>query len=157
MARLKIDEVRRLLVPLETAVDAMLELDHIHAGPLSQGRLQGARLIGVEEGDPGLLVVVQEPGLDAPAPASYRYNLKEVAAALLNYCIQSRIPLPRVAEKRIEIVPEGFVLTLQSSASMVRRHGALPEAPAVRAQVHPVLGRRLQSETTGQSQVVAVP
>ncbi len=85
--------------------------------------------IGGEEEEPGLLIVVH--CLDEGRAAQlrpYKYTLPVVAAALLNYCFTCRIPVPRKAQKSIEVMPEGFVLTLHTSAEMVRRHAALPRS-----------------------------
>ena len=131
MSTLRIHETRRLMVPLETAVDAVLELDQSRTGELSGARLHSARVLGLDEDDgPGLEVVVQKTEYYGKPLGLHRslYPLSAVAAALLRYCIKSRIPVPRRAEKSIEVVADGFVLTLQISNDLVRMHGALPDA-----------------------------
>ena len=127
MAALIIEDVRRLTVSVPTAVDAILEMDKGMAGPLSECRLMGARVIGVgsdEALEPGLVIEVLDN--ETIRPCSHRYPLPVVAAALLNYCIKNRIPVPRTAHKRIEASDEGFVLVLQSNAHVKRRHAELP-------------------------------
>lgn len=136
MATLRIEETRRLVVPLDTAVDALLELDSARAGELFRGRLHSARVMGLDPGEePGLRIVVEEThyGRATNKLRSSDFPLQIVAAALLSYCIKAHIPIPRAARKSIELTPEGFVMTLLVSNTLVRKHGTLPEAPAVPA------------------------
>ena len=78
MATLSIHESRRLVVPLETAVDAVLQLDWEHGGRLADFDLTEVR---VEAGDsPGLVLYVQRP--DAVTPDTRRFSLPAVAAML---------------------------------------------------------------------------
>ena len=44
MAKVRIQEFRKLLLPIETVVDAVLELDRSHGGALAMGRLEEARV-----------------------------------------------------------------------------------------------------------------
>jgi len=123
MAKVSIQEVRKLLLPMETAVDAILELDRSHGGTLASGRLTEVRL---ETGDdPGLLLVLT-PGSGKPA-VEKRYTLAAIAAAAIHYCFRARIPLPRQGTKSIEIVPEGFQLTIQTQTEILRLHGPVPQ------------------------------
>ena len=131
MATLIIDDVRRLTMPLSTAVDAVLELDKGTPQPLTECRLMSARVIGIgsdEALDPALVIEVLDN--DTIRPCSHRYPLPVVAAALLNYCIKNHIPVPRSANKSIEATEEGFVLVLQCNAQVKRRHAALPNSPS---------------------------
>ena len=131
MAKVRIQEVRKLLLPIETVVDAVLELDRSHGGTLANGKLMEAR---VERGaDPGLsLVVIQGSGSATP-PVQKHYTLPAVAAAVINYCFRARIPLPRHATKSIDIVPEGIQLTISVITEVLRLHGELPPASRARA------------------------
>jgi hypothetical protein len=122
MPKVQIHEVRRLIFPLETAVDAVLELDREHGGALARALLTEAR---IEPGaDGGLVLAVRRAGFDSIDRR--RYSLSAVAAAVIHYCGKIRIPLPRHGTKSMEIVPEGFALTIQASAEVLRRHGPLP-------------------------------
>lgn len=134
MATLRIDETRRLVVPLDTAVDALLELDHSRSGELATGRLHSARMMGLDpEGqeEPGLEIVVEDSHYGkVKGLRSCVFPLQIVAAALLSYCIKSHIPVPRSAKKSIELTPEGYVLTFQVGLALVHKHGTLPDTPA---------------------------
>jgi hypothetical protein len=112
-------ETRRLVLPLETVVDAVLELDRERGGRLAMASIADAR---IEEGEsPGLILEVLQP--DAISPDARRYPLAAIAAAVIHYCWKTRVPLPRNWSKSIEIVPEGFALALHGTVEIQRRHG----------------------------------
>jgi hypothetical protein len=123
MAKLPVYELRRLVLPIETAVDAVLELDGEQGGTLTRGTLSGAQI--ESEPEPGLIVVVQPAGGGAAERRKFTFPI--LAAAFIRYCWKCRIPLPRHGTKRIEIAPEGFVFTIEGTTEVVRRHGALPQ------------------------------
>ena len=129
MAKVRIQEFRKLTLPIETVVDAVLELDRSHGGTLAIGKLMEAR---VETGtQSGLtLVVIQGSGSAAVATQKH-YTLPAIAAAVIHYCFRARIPLPRQATKSIEVVPEGFELTIQTVTEVLRLHGELPQVSQV--------------------------
>jgi hypothetical protein len=122
MAKVSINEVRRLTLPLDTAVDALLQLDGDRGGLLSRGSLLGAQL---ESGDePGLTLSVRLAG---PGEVQHRkFTLPEIAAAIINYCWRCRIPLPRHGSKTLEVVSGGFTFTIETANQLPRRHAALP-------------------------------
>jgi len=122
MAKVSINEVRRLTVPLDTAVDALLQLDRDRGGVLSRGVLLGAQL---ESGDDaGLTLSVRLAG---PGEVQHRkFTLPEIAAAIINYCWQCRIPMPRHGTKTLEVVSGGFTFTVETVNQLPRRHAALP-------------------------------
>jgi hypothetical protein len=134
MATLLINESRRIVLPLEAAVDAVLQLDWEHGGWLAEAPLKEAR---IETGaEPGLVLCVQRP--EAIEPETRKYSLPAVAAAIVHLCVKARIPLPRW-QKRIAIVPEGFELVLEGTVEISRYYGPLPEirAGAAPQQVEP--------------------
>jgi hypothetical protein len=132
MAKVRIQEVRKLLLPFETAVDAILDLDRSHGGTLANAKLLEAR---VETGaDPALcLMVVQGVG-DSAITVEKRYTLAAVAAAAIRYCSRARIPLPRHGTKSIEVVAEGFQLSIQVQSEVPRLHGPAPKISQVEIQ-----------------------
>ena len=130
MSKLLIYESRRLVLPLETVVDAVLELDREHGGRLSFAAVTEARIETGE--DPGLLLELLHS--DSVEAEQRRYSLPAVAAAVIHYCWKSRIPMPRNASKSIEIVPEGFALVLQATLEVPRRHGAVSTQAAAPAE-----------------------
>ncbi len=122
MATLLINESRRIVLPLEVAVDAVLQLDWEHGGWLAEAPLKEAR---IETGsEPGLVLCVQRS--EAVEPEIRKYSLPAVTAAIVHLCVKARIPLPRW-QKRIAIVSEGFELTLEGTVEISRYHSPLPE------------------------------
>ncbi len=129
MAKVQVHEIRKLVLPLDTAVDAVLELDCEQGGSLAFGVIIDAQI--ESEPQPGLLVVVQRRGTESAD--SRRFELPILAAAFIRYCWKCRIPLPRSGAKKIEIGPEGFIFTIEGTVEVVRRHGALPRREPHRA------------------------
>ena len=129
MAKVRIHELRKLTLPIETVVDAVLELDRSHGGKLAIGKLMEAR---VETGAaPGLTLVVIQGSGSGQAVVQKNYTMPAVAAAVIYYCYRARIPLPRQGTKSIEIIPEGFQLTIQATTEVLRLHGELPQVSQV--------------------------
>jgi hypothetical protein len=129
MAKVRIQEVRKLTLPIETVVDAVLELDRSHGGTLAIGRLMEAR---VETGtEPGLTLVVMQGAGSTQAATQKHYTLPAVAAAVIHYCFRARIPLPRQATKSIEINSEGVQLTIQCVTEVLRLHGEVQQVSQV--------------------------
>jgi hypothetical protein len=136
MAKVRIQEFRKLLLPIETVVDAVLELDRSHGGTLAIGKLMEAR---VESGaQAGLTLVVMQGSGSAAAAVEKHYTLPAVAAAVIHYCFRARIPLPRQATKSMEVVPEGFQLTIQTVTEVLRLHGELPQVSQLEVGGRPV-------------------
>jgi hypothetical protein len=124
MAKVRIQEVRKLLLPVETVVDAILELDRSHGGALANATLLEVR---VETGaDPGLSLLMAQGSGHAATTLEKRFTLAAIAAAAIHYCFRARIPLPRQATKSIEVTPEGFQLTIQAVTEVLRLHGDVP-------------------------------
>jgi hypothetical protein len=142
-------ETRRLVLPLDTVVDAVLELDRERGGRLSVATLTDAQ---VEAGEnPGLILEAQQP--DALEPERRKYPLAAIAAAVIHYCWKTRVPLPRNWTKTIEIVPEGFALALQGTTEIQRRHGGFAtSAPAEDGAQHADTG-----ESAAEAALAAAP
>lgn len=118
MPKVLIYESRRLILPLETVVDAVLGLDRERGGRLWTATITDAR---IQTGDSaGLILEARQP--DAVATEQRVYPLAAVAAAVIHYCWMNKVPLPRNATKSIDIVPEGFALSLQGTVEIQRRH-----------------------------------
>lgn len=135
MAKIPLHEVRRLKVPVETALDAVLDLDAERGGLLAFGPIVEARV--ETDPEPGLNVVVRRRGTDETEQRMF--TLPVLAAALIRYCWKCRIPLPRHGSKSIEAATDGFVFTIEGTVEVVRRHAALPErsAPASHESLRP--------------------
>jgi hypothetical protein len=129
MATIHIRESRRIVLPLEAAVDAVLQLDWEHGGWLAEAPMTEAR---VEAGESPRLVLCFKRA-DSLEPETREYSLPAVAAAIVHLCVKARIPLPRW-QKRIAVVPEGFELILEGTVEISRHYGPLPEIRAVEAR-----------------------
>jgi len=121
MAKVSIHEIRRLVLPLDTVIDAVLQLDRDRAGELARATLVAAN---IERGEQEALVLSVR--FSGDQVEQRRFPLPVIAAAIINYCYQSRIPLPRNGAKKLEIVPEGFAFTIESALQLPRRHSPLP-------------------------------
>jgi hypothetical protein len=129
MAKVRIQEVRKLLLPVETVVDAILELDRSHGGALANATLTEVR---IETGaDPALTLLIAQGSGNAATTLEKRFTLAAVAAAAIHYCFRARIPLPRQATKSIEVTPEGFQLTIQTVTEVLRLHREVPKVSHV--------------------------
>ncbi|HEY6455420.1 MAG TPA: hypothetical protein VIY90_09100 [Steroidobacteraceae bacterium] len=138
MAKVRIQEVRKLLFSIETVVDAVLELDRSHGGTLAIGKLMEVR---VETGSaPGLTLVVMQGSGGSAAAIQKHYTLPAVAAAAIHYCFRVRIPLPRQGTKSIEVVADGFQLTINTTTEVLRLHGDVPEVSQVQVGAAPAEG-----------------
>jgi hypothetical protein len=151
-------ETRRLTLPLETVVDAVLELDRERGGRLAMASITDAR---IEEGEnPGLILEVLQP--DALSPDARRYPLAAIAAAVIHYCWKTRVPLPRNWSKSIEIVPEGFALALQGTTEIQRRHSgfatsAPPETDAAEGEAAAAAEAALAAEAAAEPAAAEAP
>lgn len=129
MAKVRIQEVRKLLLPAETVVDAILELDRSHGGALANAKLIEVR---VESGaDPGLSLILSQGTGAGVTTLERHFTLPAIAAAAIHYCFRARIPLPRHGTKSIEVTPEGYQLTIQTVTEVLRLHGVVPQASHV--------------------------
>jgi hypothetical protein len=120
MTTLTINEMRRMVLPIETVVEAVLQFDRDSAGTLWQGTVLDARI--ESQPVPGLVLSLRLRGSES---IERTFGLPAIAAAIINYCRQARIPLPRHGKKTLELVPEGFAFCIQTTISMPRLHSGL--------------------------------
>lgn len=132
MSKVSIHEVRRLVLPIETVVDAVLLFDRERAGTLSRAAVVEAKVASGDD-EAGLVLVVRNAGSETLE--SRKFALPALAAAIIHYCWIARIPLPRHGAKTLEIVPEGFAFSIESTLQLPRRHDPSPvqRREAVRA------------------------
>lgn len=123
MSKVSIHEVRKLVLPLATVVDAVLLFDRDRAGELVQATILEAK-VASDSDQPGLVLTLRNTGSEAVE--SRRFALPAVAAAIIHYCWIARVPLPRQGTKTLEIVPEGFAFSIESTLQLPRRHDPSP-------------------------------
>lgn len=125
MRTLPVYESRRLVLPIETAVEAVLLFDRDSGGTLTQGTILD---VSIEtEPSPCLVLVMRSRRTDTVEQRTF--TLPAIAAAIINYCREARIPLPRGGKKSIEIVPEGFAFGIETSVHLPRWHSQWQQPP----------------------------
>lgn len=144
MAHTLIHESRRLLLPFDTVVDALIELD------TKRGRWpSNAALVAVAMHDNGhdsgrsVALTIRPAGQEATVERTY--PLPAIAAAIVNYCLTMRVPLPRSSTKTIRILPEGIALQLENTLMLHRRHGEAPPAKVVSVAAAEIVAPAAQS------------
>lgn len=125
MTTLSIYETRRLVLPIETVVEAVLQFDRDSGGTLFQGTIVDATI--ETEPSPRLLLEVQRRS--SQTIEHRMFTLPAIAAAIINQCRQARIPLPRSGKKLLEVVPEGFAFCIETTINMPRWHNNWAQEP----------------------------
>jgi hypothetical protein len=116
---LTIKESRRLVMPLDTVLEALLHFDGKSHGPLSRGEVLQADLVrDIAQGD-GIDVAVRSPG--AHVVDWHHFNFATIAAAINSYCRSKRIPLPYSGVKSLEVTREGIAFHIENTVSIARR------------------------------------
>ena len=119
MAALTIKESRKLVMPLDTVLEALLHFDGKSHGPLSRGEVLQAELVrDVSQGD-GIDVAVRSTG--AHIVDWHHFNFSTIAAAIISYCRSKRIPLPYSGVKSLEVTREGIAFHIENTVSIARR------------------------------------
>jgi hypothetical protein len=119
VAALTIKESRKLVMPLDTVLEALLHFDGKSHGPLSRGEVLQAELVrDVSQGD-GIDVAVRSTG--AHIVDWHHFNFSTIAAAIISYCRSKRIPLPYSGVKSLEVTREGIAFHIENTVSIARR------------------------------------
>ena len=92
MSAVTIKETRRLLLPLETVLEALVHFDRRSNGPLSRGDVLQADFVSDQEDGDAIDVAVRMPG--RRDIEWHRFDFGAIAAAIISYCRAKRIPLP---------------------------------------------------------------
>ncbi len=128
MANTLIHETRRLQFPLDTLVDALIELEDKQGHWASKATVVGASIDHSEDGEASVVLSVHRP--DGAQIGERRYSLPVVAAAIVNYCLTMRVPIPRNSTKSIQVLPDGVALLLENTVMLQSRHEELSILPA---------------------------
>jgi hypothetical protein len=120
MSTVLIHESRRLVFPLDTVVDAVIELEREHQRWPAQAKLARVKL----SRSSGLTLTL---AASSKLPEEERrYPLATLAAAVIHYCARMHVPMPRNATKSVKIVGEGFELALDTKLFLQRQHAEPP-------------------------------
>ncbi len=119
MAALTIKESRKLVMPLDTVLEALLHFDGKSHGPLSRGEVLQAEFVrDVAQGD-GIDVAVRST--TAHIVDWHHFNFATIAAAIISYCRSKRIPLPYSGVKSLELTREGVAFHIENTVNLSRR------------------------------------
>ncbi len=128
VANTLIHETRRLQFPLDTLVDAIIELEDKQGHWPSRATVVGASIDNSGENDAGVVLSIHRP--EGGEVIERRYSLSMVAAAMVNYCVTMRVPMPRNSTKTLQILGDGVVLVLENTVMLQSRHEELSTLPA---------------------------
>jgi hypothetical protein len=129
MANTLIHENRRLRFPLDTLVDALIELEDKQGHWPAKATVVGATLDHETTTDNDRVILsIHRPESDQVIER--RYSLAMIAAAIVNYCVTLRVPLPRNSTKSIQVLPDGVALVLENTLILQCRHEELSTLPA---------------------------
>ena len=126
MSAVTIKESRRLLLPLETVLEALVHFDRRSNGPLSRGDVLQADFVTDPLNGDAIEVAVRMPGTSDIEWR--RFDFGAIAAAIISYCRAKRIPLPLSGVKSIAITKEGISFSIENQVNIAQR-------PEVRADI----------------------
>ena len=119
MAALTIIESRKLVMPLDTVLEALLHFDGKSHGPLSRGVVLQAELVRDDQQGDGIDIAVRSEA--AHIVEWLHFNFSTIAAAIISYCRSKRIPLPYSGVKSLEITREGIAFHIENTVSILRK------------------------------------
>jgi hypothetical protein len=129
VANTLIHETRRLQFPLDTLVDALIELEDKQGHWPSKATVVGASIDQSTTTDNDRVILsIHRP--ESGQVIERKYSLPMVAAAIVNYCLTLRVPMPRNSTKSIEVLSDGIVLVLENTVMLQSRHEELSTLPA---------------------------
>jgi hypothetical protein len=123
VSALTIKESRKLVLPLDTVIEALLHFDGKSHGPLSRGDVLQAEMVRDDVNGDGIDIAVRT-GVDQIVDW-HRFNSSSIAAAIISYCRSKRIPLPYSGAKSLELTRDGIAFHIENTVSINRK-------PAVR-------------------------
>jgi hypothetical protein len=132
VANTLIYESRRLQFPLDTLIDALIELEEKQGHWPSKATVVGAAIDKPGDGDAEVVLSIHRA--DGGKVIERRYTLAMLAAAIVNYCLTMRVPMPRNSTKTIQVLADGVALVLENTVMLQTRHEELSTLPAVSVQ-----------------------
>ena len=123
MANTLIHENRRLQFPLDTLVDALIELEDKQGHWPSKATVVGATVDNPADSEAAVVLSIHRQ--DSGEVSERRYSLPMLAAAIVNYCLTMRVPIPRNSTKSIQVLTDGVALVLENTVMVQTRHEEL--------------------------------
>jgi hypothetical protein len=121
-----IKESRKLVMPLDTVLEALLHFDGKSNGPLSRGEVLQAEFVHDPVQGDGIDVAVRSDG--GHIVEWHHFNFATIAAAIISYCRSKRIPLPYAGVKSLELTRDGVAFHIENTVNIARK-------PAVREDI----------------------
>ena len=121
-------ETRRLQFPLDTLVDALIELEVKQGHWPTKATAVGAAIDNLGGGNAFVVLSIHRPQGDEISER--RYSSPMIAAAIVNYCVAMRVPIPRNSSKSLQALPDGVALVLENTVILNSRHEELSMLPA---------------------------
>jgi hypothetical protein len=118
MSAVTIKETRRLMLPLETVLEALVHFDRRSNGPLSRGEVLQADFVTDQVNGDAIEVAVRMPGNDIDWR---RFDFGAIAAAIISYCRAKKIPLPLSGVKSIAVTKEGISFSIENQVNIAQR------------------------------------
>ncbi|HEX5458999.1 MAG TPA: hypothetical protein VFX20_03425 [Steroidobacteraceae bacterium] len=128
MANTLIHESRRLQFPLDTLVDALIELENKQGHWPPKATVVGASIDNSGESDSNVILSIHRA--EGGDVIERRYGLSKLAAAMVNYCLTMRVPIPRNSTKSIQLLRDGVALVLENTVMLQSKHEELSTLPA---------------------------
>jgi len=116
---LTIKESRKLVLPVDTVLEALLHFDSKSHGPLSRGEVLQAELVRDAANGDGFDVAVRSTA--AHIVDWHHFNFSTIAAAIISYCRAKRIPLPYAGVKSLELTRDGVTFHIENTVSIARK------------------------------------
>ncbi len=138
MANTLIHENRRLQFPLDTLVDALIELENKQGHWPPKATVVGASIDNSGDDNAGVILSVHRP--EGGEVSERRYSLAMIAAAIVNYCLTMRVPIPRNSTKSIQVLEDSVALVLENTVMVQSRHEELSTLPAGSVLTVPAAG-----------------
>lgn len=128
MANTLIHETRRLQFPLDTLVDALIELEDKQGHWPPKATVVGASIDQSATTDNDRVILsIHRP--ESGKVIERRYSLPMIAAAIVNYCVTLRVPMPRNSTKTLQVLSDGVALVLENTVILQSRHEELSTLP----------------------------
>lgn len=121
-------ETRRLQFPLDTLVDALIALEVKQGHWPSKATAVGAAIEDLGGGNAVAVLSIHRPESDKVSER--RYSSPMIAAAMVNYCVTLRVPIPRNSSKSIQVLADGIALVLENTVISQTRYPELSTLPA---------------------------
>ena len=118
MSAVTIKETRRLLLPLETVLEALVHFDRRSNGVLSQGEVLQVDCVTDKANGDGIEVALRKPG----GEIEWKHlGVADISAAIISYCRGKRIPLPYAGAKSISVARDGVTFSIENQVDIAQR------------------------------------